>query len=112
VLFPCGTLAVDEVSQGLTRAGLVVETLHVYETLLQPLNDAALNAFGRGVDAVLLYSPSAARSLSSSGVDLEGVQIVCVGPTTAEAARSAGLSVSAVPEIYGDEGMIQSLLDR
>ncbi len=111
VLFPCGTLAVDEVSRGLTEAGLEVRTLLVYDTLLQPPNDAALDAFKRGVDAVLLYSPSAAKSLASSAVDCDGVQIFCVGPTTAEAARSAGLSVSGVPEMYGDEGMIQSLLE-
>ena len=111
VLFPCGTLAVDEVSHGLTRVGLEVQTLHVYDTLLQPPNDAALEAFRAGVDAVLLYSPSAAKSLASSGVDLGGVQIFCVGPTTADAGRSAGLSVSGVPDIYGDEGMIESLLE-
>ena len=111
VLFPCGTLAVDEVSDGLTQAGLEVHALHVYDTLLQPPNDAALDAFRSGVDAVLLYSPSAAKSLYSSGVDLDGVQIFCVGPTTADAARSAGLRVSGVPEIYGDEGMIESLLE-
>ncbi len=111
VLFPCGTLAVDEVSQGLTRLGLEVQTLHVYDTLLQPPNDAALDAFRRGVDAVLLYSPSAAKSLASSGVDLDGVQIFCVGPTTADAGRSVGLRVSGVPDIYGDEGMIESLLE-
>ena len=111
VLFPCGTLAVDEVSHGLTRVGLEVQTLHVYRTLLQPPNDAALDAFRRGVDAVLLYSPSAAKSLASSAVDLDGVQIFCVGPTTADAGRSAGLHVSAVPDIYGDEGMIESLLE-
>ena len=111
VLFPCGTLAVDEVSHGLTRLGLEVETLHVYDTLLQPPSDAALNAFRRGVDAVLLYSPSAAKSLASSGVALEGVQIFCVGPTTADAARSAGVPVSGVPEIYGDEGMIEAVLE-
>ena len=63
------------------------------------------------MDAVLLYSPSAAKSLSSSGVDLEGVRIFCVGPTTADAGRSAGLHVSGVPDIYGDEGMIESLLE-
>ena len=111
VLFPCGTLAVDEVSQGLTRVGLEVQTLHVYDTLLQPPNDAALDAFRRGVDAVLLYSPSAAKSLASSGVDLDGVQIFCVGPTTADTGRSVGLPVSGVPDIYGDEGMIESLLE-
>jgi len=111
VLFPCGTLAVDEVSRGLTRAGLEVQTLHVYETLLQPPNDTALDAFRRGIDAVLLYSPSAAKSLASSKVELAGVQIFCVGPTTAGAARSAGLPVAAVPEIYGDEGMIEALLE-
>ena len=111
VLFPCGTLAVDEVSQGLTRVGLEVQILHVYDTLLQPPNAAALDAFKSGVDAVLLYSPSASKSLASSGVDLASVQIICVGPTTAEAARSVGLTVSVVPEIYGDEGMIESLLE-
>jgi uroporphyrinogen III methyltransferase/synthase len=111
VLFPCGTLAVDEVSNGLTRAGLEVQTLYVYDTLPQPPNDAALEAFGMGVDAVLLYSPSAARSLASSGVDLDGVKIFCVGPTTADAGRAAGLAVSGVPDIYGDEGMIESVLE-
>ena len=111
VLFPCGTLAVDEVSRGLTRAGLEVQTLHVYDTLLQAPNDAALDAFGKGVDAVLLYSPSAARSLASSVVDRGGARIFCVGPTTADAARSAGLPVSAVPDVYGDDGMIESLLE-
>lgn len=111
VLFPCGTLAVDQVSRGLTRVGLEVQTLYVYETLLQPLNDAALDAFRRGVDAVLLYSPSAAKSLASSAVDLEGVQIFCVGPPTAEVGLSAGLPVATVPDIYGDEGMIESLLE-
>ena len=39
------------------------------------------------------------------------MQIFCVGPTTADAARSAGLCVSGVPDIYGDEGMIESLLE-
>ena len=111
VLFPCGTLAVEEVSRGLTRVGLEVQTLHVYDTLLQPPNDAALEAFRAGVDAVLLYSPSAAKSLASSGVDLSGVQIFCVGPTTADAGRSLGLSIAGVPDIYGDEGMIGSLLE-
>ena len=111
VLFPCGTLAVDEVSDGLTRLGMEVQTLHVYDTLLQPPNDAALDAFRRGVDAVLLYSPSAARSLASCTVDLDGVQILCVGPTTANAARAVGLFVYGVPDVYGDEGMIASLLE-
>ena len=111
VLFPCGTLAVDEVSQGLSRAGMEVQTLHVYDTRPQPPNDAALDAFQRGVDAVLLYSPSAARSLAASGVDLDGVQVFCVGPTTADAGRSAGLRITGVPDIYGDEGMIAALLE-
>ena len=105
------TRMVDEVSHGLTRVGLEVQILHVYDTLLQPPNDAALDAFKQGVDAVLLYSPSAAKSLASSGVDLDGVQIFCVGPTTADAGRSAGLRVSGVPDIYGDQGMIESLLE-
>jgi len=110
VLFPCGTLAVDEVSQGLNRLGLEVQTLHVYETLLEAPNEGARDAFGRGVDAVLLYSPSAAKSLAASGVDLDQVDILCVGPTTAAAARSAGLPTPKVPDVYGDAGMIECVL--
>jgi uroporphyrinogen III methyltransferase/synthase len=110
-LFPCGTLAIDEVSRGLTSAGWEVETLYVYKTLLQPPNEAALEAFARGVDALLLYSPSAARSMVASGVNLDGVEIFCVGPTTAAAARSAGLAAVRVPATYGDDGMIESLLE-
>ncbi len=111
VLFPCGTLAVDEVSRGLTSMGLEVQTLHVYETLLEAPTDDALHAFERGVDAVLLYSPSAAKSLAASGVDLDGANIFCVGPTTASAAHKAGLPTATVPDVYGDEGMIESLLE-
>lgn len=110
-LFPCGTLAIDEVSRGLTSLGLEVESLYVYKTLLQPPSEAALDAFARGVDAVLLYSPSAASSLVTSGANLEGVDIICVGPTTAAAARSAGLAAVSVPDTYGDDGMIESILE-
>jgi len=110
VLFPFGTLAVRQVTEGLTGAGLGVRKHRVYDTLLRKPGAAAAVAFRKGVDAVLLHSPSAADALASSDLRLGGVRVLCIGETTAEAARAAGLPVHGVPEVHDDDGMIGCLL--
>ena len=117
VLFPCGTLARDELAVGLRSAGATVEEVVVYDTLPTPPDAAARREFARGVDAVLLYSPSAARALADGisgtdgrgGFDLGDAAIGCIGPTTADAARAAGLRVDFEPAAYTDAGMLDAL---
>jgi uroporphyrinogen-III synthase len=82
----------------------------VYDTLQARLDDDTLARLRTKVSAVLLYSPSAAQSLAACPVDLGSAQVVCLGPTTAEAARRAGFANIAMPGVYGDDGVIGLLL--
>jgi uroporphyrinogen-III synthase len=112
VLFPSGTLGVDEIVRGLSRGGLRVHRARVYDVVPVRPTTAARRAFESGVDAIVLHSPTAARSLADSGLDLCGPTLICVGPETARAASRAGLRVSVVPARYGDDGIVELLRDR
>jgi uroporphyrinogen III methyltransferase/synthase len=77
--------------------------------------DEALSDLGR-YDALLLTSANAARLFaaraSQRGVDLGAAQldVVCVGPATAAAAREAGLAVRLVPsERFDAEGLLSAI---
>ncbi len=109
VLFPGGTLAMDVIPNELRARGARVDVLEVYATQRLPLSPEIRRRIEAGVDAILLYSPSAAGALRESGVDVGRARIAAIGPTTADAARRLGLSVHLVPEDYGDEGMLASL---
>jgi uroporphyrinogen III methyltransferase/synthase len=109
VLFPGGTLALDVIPEGLRAHGIEVDFLEVYATIARPLPEETRARISHGVDAILLYSPSAACGLHESGVDFGEARIAAIGPTTAEAARRLGLPVHIVPEVYGDAGMIAAL---
>jgi uroporphyrinogen III methyltransferase/synthase len=109
VLFPCGTLALDELPDGLARAGITVDRLRVYHTIERPVPDSARRRVELGADAILLHSPTAARSLAGSGIDLGDALVGAIGPTTAEAAERAGLRVAFTARTYSDEGLVESL---
>ena len=78
--------------------------------------DTALARSG-GYDALLFTSANAVRALAARaaerGADLKALakRVFCVGPGTAEAARSAGLEVHGIPERRLDgEGLLELVL--
>lgn len=112
VLFPCGTLARDELRSGLRAAGLTVDELEVYDTRTEAPSDAVrrlLAAGGPGVDAAVLYSPSAAASAAAAGLNFGTAVVACIGPTTAAAARRHGYFPTVVPESHTDAGLVEAL---
>ncbi len=110
VAFPCGTLALDELPDGLAAHGVEVRQLRVYDTLPAALDSAALRAMEAGVDAVLLYSPTAVRSLAAHRLVLRDAALFAIGPTTAAAIDDAGLPASIIPSTYSDEGMREAVI--
>ena len=111
VLFPCGTLASSTIPAILGGHGFHVDLLRVYHTRTLQLDDRTRAQIERGVDAVLLASPSAAAALGASGAVLGGAGVVCIGPTTAAAAAPFGwLNVFTARE-HSDAGMIETLID-
>ena len=110
VLFPCGTLALTTIPAILGEHGIPVDLVRVYHTRKLALEDRVWAQLARGVDAVLLASPSAAAALGASGVELGDATVVCIGPTTAAATVPFGWPNVITASDHSDEGMIDALV--
>ncbi len=116
VLFPCGTLARDELREGLRARGMLVNEVHVYDTLSlgpEPSTRAALER--TTVDAWLFYCPSAVRGAIDAGLDPDEAAVVCIGPTTAAEAVASGWRNVSAAGVHTDDGVLselQRVLDR
>ena len=94
VLVPRAAEGRDELVNGLRSLGADVYAPVVYRTIAA--DDAALRLRNGGIDVVTVCSPSAARSI---GAALPAATlVVCLGETTAEAARTLGWRVSGVAD--------------
>jgi len=94
VLVPRAEVGRDELIDGLRQRGVEVDAPIAYRTLP---SDAARERLGEGgIEVITLCSPSAARALGSAVPS--GCHVVCLGETTAAAARELGLRVDAVAQ--------------
>lgn len=114
VLFPRGDVARDALPVGLRALGVEVvdpiayRTLDVDPTTIAP---AVRERVARGeIDVATFASPSSVRNfaarLGGSLARLGDAAIVCVGPTTAAAARAAGLRVRIVADDASVDGLV------
>jgi uroporphyrinogen III methyltransferase/synthase len=112
VLFPRGDLGGAEVVEGLRGLGAQVDDPIVYRTVAQDPPPAVLDDVGRGVDAILFFSPSAVRRFSDLGVDRGDAAVGCIGPTTAQEAGACGIKVDFVSEVHSGAGLVDALTDH
>ncbi|MBI3748397.1 MAG: hydroxymethylbilane synthase [Chloroflexi bacterium] len=103
VLVVRGDLADAEVAATLRGRGATVDDLVAYRTREAPASSRPLlaKAFAAGrIGAIVFTSGSTVRGLvslaRSEGLDPTDVPVVCIGPETADCARSAGFTVRAV----------------
>ena len=101
VLVPRAADGREELVDGLRAMGVVVDAPVVYAT--RPVPPAVLRtAIGNlsRVQAIALCSPSAVHALriAFAADALNACSLVCLGETTADAARQAGLRVDAVAQ--------------
>lgn len=106
VLLPQGDRARTELAEGLHRAGARVETVVAYRTVAEdgppPIHPG---------DIVALFSPSAAERVAALAVEAaRHAKIVCIGPTTASAARGLGLEPAVVAPDRTEDGMVGAIL--
>jgi hydroxymethylbilane synthase len=111
VLLPQSEIAEPWLADELRARGAAVDVVDAYGTVALEPTDEELAQL-RLADAILLASGSAARSLASALVPHERTLVVCIGPSTAEAARAAGLRVDLVAEESTGKGMIQALAEH
>ena len=95
VLLPQADRARPQLAEALTAAGAQVTAVRAYRTLPAVPDAAAVAELKRGMDAVTFASPSAVDGWAALHLPTPPV-VACIGPTTAEAARAAGLTAQVV----------------
>ncbi len=117
VLFPAGDLAPGTIPDGLAEKGWRVTRVEAYRTVPLSQPEPALLARVADADAITFTAGSsvaafvALRTAAGEAVPVPP-HVVCIGPTTAAAARAAGMS--GVSEAWGASagGIVDELVDH
>ena len=115
ILLPRGDLADDALPEELVSYGLIPWPVVAYRTLPgHDLARRAQDALARGVDAIVLTSPSTARNLvealDDAAAQLKDVAFISAGPTTSRAAEFLGLTIAAEAPAHTANGIIDAAL--
>jgi len=115
VLFCRAEDALPILSDGLRSAGWQVDEVVTYRTVVAgPEDGADENTLGRAeaAHAVVFASPSAVRGfLELMRGRRRAPLAVCIGETTASAARDAGFDVAAIATVAGAEGLLSAVIE-
>lgn len=114
-LFPSSARARRVLPDGLAARGFRLTEVSVYDTHPEPSAPARLlSALEEGLTLLVLASPSAVDSLVSAldttAIPRARIQVAAIGPTTAEAARQAGLEVAVVPPTFSLSALADALV--
>ncbi len=109
VLFPSAAKTAPTIVEGLTAKGWQVEQVEAYQTIAAKVSDEHRRAVD-GADAALFTSGSSVdRFCELIGKDRMPELVICIGPTTAAAAESHGVAVSAIANPHTIDGLMTAL---
>lgn len=111
VLIPCGNLARAVLADALAARGALVDRFTVYRNEPAAVPSGVRSELRRGFDLAVLCSPSAMQRFQELEVSARSVPVACIGPTTAAAARDAGLHVVVEPAAHTAEGLARSIIE-
>jgi len=110
MLLPVSDRAQHVVERGLLERGARIDRVIAYRTVTLPASELR-DQLGRTIDAAVFASPSAVDAFrAAAGEAGASLGAVVIGPTTAEAARAAGLRVLATAFPADAEGMVRALV--
>ncbi len=111
VLLPASSRAREDLPRELRARGAQVEVVTAYETVEPPELRVRVSALlDAGFDLVAFASPSAVEAFAAAAEGrARGLAAAVIGPTTADAARAAGLAVRAVAAPSTTEGLVAAV---
>jgi uroporphyrinogen III methyltransferase/synthase len=115
VLFPSADRAATTVPEGLAEKGWEVVRVEAYRTVALPPPEPEVLERMAGADAVTFTATSAVQAFAAlrtpdGGSPTVPPLVVCIGPTTAQSARSSGLANVQEADGASTAGLVQSLI--
>lgn len=104
LLFPCGNLRRETIPTAMAKAGVALDSIHVYSTCADPNVKNLLEDLTKekGVPSyAVFFSPSGVnftQDILSGILEWDSVKLIAIGKTTAEAMKNKGWKVFAVSE--------------
>jgi uroporphyrinogen III methyltransferase/synthase len=99
----------DVLPDALRERGADVDLLALYETVAEPLDDAA-RAAAAEADDLLFTSASSVRFYVEAGGSLEGPRLASIGPATSAALREHGAEPDLEADPHTPDGLVDALL--
>lgn len=99
--FFCGTMRLDTLPEKLKNAGIALQEIQLYETLLLE------NTFELPFQAIFFFSPSAVNSFLQCNSLAGNIPCFCIGSTTAAAIRSLSNNPVMVAEEPSQEAVME-----
>jgi uroporphyrinogen III methyltransferase/synthase len=93
----------------LRERGAEVDVVALYETVAEPLSDAARDA-AAGADYLLFTSASSVRFYAAAGGVLAGPRLASIGPATSAELRAHGAEPDLEADPHTPDGLIAALL--
>lgn len=119
ILFPRSAIGSFDVVQRLRTRGARVTVLHLYTTIPARINQSALTPLFSGIVAAIVFaSPSAVTGFLKNVpirecTNIRQVPVVCIGPTTAHAAKKAGFKLihtAKIPTVASITKVVRKLI--
>ena len=118
-LIPGSDLSSSEPWRKLSNAGVKIDLVEVYRNTISDITpDQIRSVLRKARDGYILFaSPSSIVNLSNAfevtdlGPFLAAVKVICIGPTTAKAAKKLGLTKLLQPEAPEDSSILNLICD-
>jgi len=115
VLFPAADLAPGTIPEGLVQLGWDVHRVEAYRTVPCAAPEPALLDRVASADAITFTAPSSVQAFlalrTTAGRPVTPTHVVCIGATTAAAARAAGLVGVREARDASAQGIVDELVD-
>jgi uroporphyrinogen III methyltransferase/synthase len=112
VLLPRAAVARDALPAGLTDRGWTVDVVEAYRTSVATPAPEALAGAASAHAVTFTSSSTVTNYLAVAGTVPVPPVVACIGPITADTARSAGLHVDVVAPEHTIEGLVQALVEH
>jgi uroporphyrinogen III methyltransferase/synthase len=97
---------------GLRERGAEVDVVALYDTVGEPLAQAALAAIAEADYVTFTSSSTVTRFLDAVGDGMpNGARVVSIGPITSATARERGLEVHVEAQRHDVDGLVEALVD-
>lgn len=110
VFFPSADIAGQDLEEGLTSRGYVVDRVVAYQTVYPPVSPYVRHR-AHGAEAIIFTSPSTMSGyLESVGRDQCPSTVISIGPSTTERANQLGIRVTNEATMPSLEGVVGALV--